>query len=316
MPNGHPRRRRSVTGALILITLGLLFLYANLRPEFDPWNILARYWPLLLIFWGIGRIVDYFVFERIDAEGNVLRPGHSGEAFGIVVLIILVVLAMNHSRLGGKLIHEELHVDRGNGGAVKVAIELSAGELNVSGGAAGEKLMEGTVDYREHEGRPELNYSPNEAGRPGHLAIREGESVIHTHWGTGGNHWNVHLNSDVPCDLKIEMGAGRGDLHLAGMNLNSMDLEMGAGRVDADLAGPWKHNVDVNIEGGVGSATIRLPGTIGVEVRASGGIGSIDTGGLTHRDDEYVNDAYGKSPITMHVTVEGGVGHVRFVSPE
>lgn len=314
MSNGHPRRRRSITGALILITLGLVFLYANLRPEFDPWFVLSRYWPLLLIFWGIGRIVDYFVFERVDAQGNVVRSGHSGEVFGILILVILVLLALNHTRLGGKMIHEEHYVDRGSASSVNVSIELGAGELKVSGGASPGKLMEGNFDYREHEGKPEVSY--NSAGKEGTLSITQGESGFHTHWGTGNNKWDVRLNKDVPSDLKVEVGAGEGDLHLAGMNLGHVDLEMGAGRVDADLTGDWKRNVEVNIQGGVGSATIRLPRDVGVEVHASGGIGSVDTSGLTHRDDEYINDAYGKSPVTMRVSVQGGVGHVRLVSGE
>jgi hypothetical protein len=312
MPDGYPRRRRSITGALILITLGLIFLYANLRPEFDPWSILARYWPLLLIFWGIGRIVDYFVFERVDAQGNVVRPGHSGEVFGILVLIVLVVLAMNHSRLGGKMIHVEHHVDRGAASSMNVSVELSAGDLDISGGAAPDKLLEGDFNYREHEGAPEVNYSST--GKEGSVTIRQGDGQFHTHWGTGGNQWTVRLNKDVASDLKVEMGAGKSELHLAGMNLGHVDLEMGAGRVEADLTGDWKRNVEVSIEGGVGSATIRLPKNIGVEVHASGGIGAVDTNGLRHENDDYVNDQFGKSPVTMRISVEGGVGHSRLVS--
>jgi N-terminal domain of toast_rack, DUF2154/Domain of unknown function (DUF5668) len=312
--NGRPYRRRSVTGALILITLGLIFLYANLRPDFDPWSVFARYWPLLLIFWGIGRIVDYFIFERVDVQGNVVRTGYSGEVFGVLILVVLLFLAFGHTRLAGKLLHEELQVDRGNAASVDVSIDLGAGDLKVSGGTSPGKLMEGTFDYRENEGKPEVVYTPN--GKEGSLMISQGESKFHTHWGTGNNKWDVRLNSDVPSNLKIEVGAGRGDLHLAGMNLGRVHLEMGAGRVDADLSGDWKHNVEVDIEGGVGSATIRLPKNIGVEVHASGGIGSIDTNGLSQHDDDYVNDAFGKSPTTMHVTVEGGVGHIRLISAE
>jgi hypothetical protein len=312
MANGLPRRRRSITGALILITLGLILLYANLRPDFDPFSMLWRYWPLLLIFWGIGRIVDYFVFERPDAQGQVTRSGHSGEFFGVLILIVLIVIAFNHSHLGGKMIHEQHYVDRGSSSSVSVSVELSAGELAISGGAAPDKLLEGDFNYREREGRPEVEYSST--GKEGRLSITQGETRIHTHWGTGGNKWDLRLNKEVLSDLKVEVGAGRGDLHLAGMNLGHVDLEMGAGRVDADLTGDWKRDVEVNIQGGVGSAMIRLPKSIGVEVHASGGIGSIDTSGMTHKNDEYVNDAYGKSPITMHVTVEGGVGHIRLVS--
>jgi hypothetical protein len=63
----------------------------------------------------------------------------------------------------------------------------------------------------------------------------------------------------------------------------------------------------------VGQATIRLPKNIGVVVNVSGGLGSVDTHGLHHDDNEYTNDAYRKSPVTLHVKVTGGVGEIRLI---
>jgi hypothetical protein len=60
----------------------------------------------------------------------------------------------------------------------------------------------------------------------------------------------------------------------------------------------------------VGSATIRLPKDEGVRVVASGGIGAIHADGLKSRGDAYVNDAYGKTPQTIDLTVHGGVGQI------
>ena len=77
-----------------------------------------------------------------------------------------------------------------------------------------------------------------------------------------------------------------------------------------DLTGPRTANLDVDIEGGVGSGTIRLPKDVGVRAHASGGIGSIFTDGLTRDGDAYVNDAYGKSAITVNVEVHGGIGQI------
>jgi hypothetical protein len=46
-----------------------------------------------------------------------------------------------------------------------------------------------------------------------------------------------------------------------------------------------------------------------VRVHATGGIGSINSGGLKRDGDEYVNDMYGKSPVTR-LDVSGGVGNI------
>jgi len=50
-----------------------------------------------------------------------------------------------------------------------------------------------------------------------------------------------------------------------------------------------------------------------VEARASGGIGSIDVRGLKHDGDRYTNEAFGKSPATIHLKVEGGIGQIELI---
>jgi hypothetical protein len=99
-------------------------------------------------------------------------------------------------------------------------------------------------------------------------------------------------------------------LRLRDIDVTRLTLDIGAGQVDVDLSGDRKSNLTADIEGGVGEANIRLPKNIGVIVNASGGIGSIDAHGLKHDGDEYTNDAYGKSPVTIHLKVEGGVGRI------
>ena len=47
-------RRSSLVGAVLLVALGLFF-YSNFRPGLDPWPLLSRYWPVLLIFLGLEK---------------------------------------------------------------------------------------------------------------------------------------------------------------------------------------------------------------------------------------------------------------------
>ena len=105
------------------------------------------------------------------------------------------------------------------------------------------------------------------------------------------------------------MGAGEGDLRLRDLDLTNLAVNMGAGRVEVDFTGDRKKDLLADIEGGVGQAVIRLPRKIGVVVHASGGIGTIDASGLKHDGDQYTNDAYGKSPVTIHLK---GVGWTEY----
>jgi predicted membrane protein len=111
-------------------------------------------------------------------------------------------------------------------------------------------------------------------------------------------------------ELKVNQGAGRARLTLGGLALSRLDVEIGAGETDVDLSGDWKNDLTANIQGGVGRATVRLPTDVGVRARAQGGIGAIHVHGLKKDGDAYVNEAYGKSPVTVNVEVQGGVGEI------
>lgn len=75
--------RRSITGPLILLLIGCLFLWHNLRPEVPLFDMLAQYWPFLLILWGVMRLVEVLLSR------SQWRGGFSG---GEIVLIIFICI--------------------------------------------------------------------------------------------------------------------------------------------------------------------------------------------------------------------------------
>jgi cell wall-active antibiotic response 4TMS protein YvqF len=54
-----------MTGPLILITLGVLFLLNNLYPGMFRFG---RMWPVILIVIGLSRIAEYFQQKRKEGE--------------------------------------------------------------------------------------------------------------------------------------------------------------------------------------------------------------------------------------------------------
>ena len=77
-----PRRRRSFAGPFVLIVLGLIFLLGNLHMlswvRLGGW--FAHYWPLLLILWGVVKMIEHYQAQRdgvraagIGAGGIFLR---------------------------------------------------------------------------------------------------------------------------------------------------------------------------------------------------------------------------------------------------
>jgi len=57
----------ALTGGLILIVLGIIFMLENLYGGFSFWRIFARYWPLILILIGIRKLYGYFTWHEIPS---------------------------------------------------------------------------------------------------------------------------------------------------------------------------------------------------------------------------------------------------------
>ncbi|HUI41241.1 MAG TPA: DUF4097 family beta strand repeat-containing protein [Terriglobia bacterium] len=80
-------RRGSIFWALTLITVGVLFLYQNFNPAVHPWSILAKFWPIVIIFWGFSKLIDY-----LQARAHPESAPPSLFSASEVILLVLVLI--------------------------------------------------------------------------------------------------------------------------------------------------------------------------------------------------------------------------------
>jgi hypothetical protein len=314
MANGQSPRRTSLVLPVVLIAVGAMFLYANWRPAFDPWPILRTYWPLILVLVGLGKMWDA-TRARKNPDGTSHSGGvSSGATIGaLAFLLVLVILfwhgrAFSHSRhYSSDLQHQSRTVDRQGAKSVDVSLETGSGELNISSGST--HLLDADFHYSDSYETPRVDY--NVADGVGHLSISQDSGSAH--FGAKLNQWNLRLSNEAPLELKIEIGAGRGQLRLRDMPVTRLDMKMGAGQADVDLTGNRKNDLIADLQGGVGQVTVRLPRKVGVVVHATGGIGAVDAHELRHDNGEYTNEAYGKTPATIRLTVQGGIGQISLI---
>ena len=99
IPPPLPRPRRSMAGPFVMIVLGILLLLANMGKL--PWQTLAtwfaHYWPVLIIVWGIIKLV-----EHQQAQRQGLRPPGIGVG-GVFLLIVLIVFGLAATQGAGGL---------------------------------------------------------------------------------------------------------------------------------------------------------------------------------------------------------------------
>jgi hypothetical protein len=300
---GTTGRSRSITRGLFIIALGVFLLVFTLHADWDMWPIVARYWPVILIVFGLGKIFDAFQMRTNDATGS--DSSNVGAGLAIVAVVgILVLVTMLH---GGKvaLLQQSQAIELQGAKSVMASVDLPSGTVDVAGGAP--RLLDANLKYRQRDGIPQVNYSV--ANGQGTLDITQ-DSPSHTHLAGAGNDWQLRFADGVPLDLDVNIGAGKGDMRLHGLDVNNLNIKVGAGQLNLDLTGPRQSDLHVDVQAGIGSGVIRLPKELGARVHASGGIGSVRANGMHEEGDDYVNDLLGKTSATIYVTINGGVGHI------
>jgi DUF4097 and DUF4098 domain-containing protein YvlB len=85
-----PRQRRSFAGPVVLIILGVLFLLGTMGVLHweNMGRLFAHYWPVLLILWGIIKLLEYY-----EAQRQGLRPRGIG-AGGVFLMIVLIIFGL------------------------------------------------------------------------------------------------------------------------------------------------------------------------------------------------------------------------------
>jgi len=215
----------------------------------------------------------------------------------------------------------------GGAQSASVDIRMGAGKLVIGAGASG--IMDADFSYNISSWKPEVSYRVSD-GR-GYLTVEQ-PSVGNI--GAGRNvcyEWNVRLNGGVPIELQVSLGAGESRLDLRDLEVNELQITTGAGNAKIDLPagsltrlemnagvgdanlnllGGWKKSLRATVRAGVGAITLHLPREIGVKVKVTGALGKVNANGFRIQDDAYVNDAYGKSAVTLDISIVGAVGSV------
>src|SRR5689334_20936631 len=150
-------RARSLAGPLILIGMGALFLWNNVRPEIPVWNLVAQYWPFFLIAWGLLQLIEIGVTAAAE------RPLPRGIGAGGIVLVVLVCLigslmyTANHHgwRFGpgrlemfGEQFDYPVNRQAAAGNARRIVFQNLRGNLRITGGDVPEIRITGRKTVR------------------------------------------------------------------------------------------------------------------------------------------------------------------------
>src|ERR1700728_441674 len=117
-PHFHPPpplrpRRRSFSGPIVLIVLGIVFLLGNLHML--SWTrigtLFAHYWPLLLILWGVIKLIEH---QQAQRDGLPARGIGAGGFFLVICIVVCGLIATQASRFNWGEIRDNMNIDGGD----------------------------------------------------------------------------------------------------------------------------------------------------------------------------------------------------------
>jgi DUF4097 and DUF4098 domain-containing protein YvlB len=110
VPPVGPRPPRSSAGPVVLIAIGIIFLLGTMHVLHlrDLGVFFAHYWPLLLILWGVVKLIEHQQARRTGARASSLG---AGGVFLLVVIIVFGLIATQLDKVDWDAVRDQIHID-------------------------------------------------------------------------------------------------------------------------------------------------------------------------------------------------------------
>jgi len=297
MNNRH--RRPGITGPIILISLGVLFLLNNLGfIELNLWDVIMRFWPILLIAIGLDILIG-----RRSAWGAAIAA--------VVVLAILaggIVFFDNQAQW--TYASENFEIPLGNVEEATISLDPGLGYLLVDALPNGSNvLLRGEI--RPFSGE-EIGKTVDISGTRATIDLRTEGVIVAPFFGGWSDQpsWDLALHPEVATDLFVDFGVGKAELDLQDLQIGEIHVEQGLGQMILLL--PSADNMDINLDGGIGEIRVVIPKDVGVRLRAGVGIGNVQVPSDFTRDgDFYLSPGYAAAENQIEMVIDLGIGSVQ-----
>ncbi|MGH9747869.1 MAG: DUF4097 family beta strand repeat-containing protein [Candidatus Acidiferrales bacterium] len=269
------RQRSSIFTGLLLIILGVLFLLHRIDPELGIGHLIGRYWPVLLIVWGIAKLIDHLSAQR---TGGVRPPVLSGGEAALLVLLVAILGGMwiadrIHTRNPDLEINLGLFSHRHNEdeelpaqtipAGSQVTVQTGRGNLTIHAGEGNEirvevsKSASGPTEWSARDRMRAVKVVIEKSGS-GYVVRPMNQDEVSGNIG-------IDLDVELPKKISLTASSGRGDINISGI-AGSVNATSQNGDVEIHDVGS-----DVNVQLQKGDVRIDdVPGNVRISGKGSG----------------------------------------------
>jgi hypothetical protein len=213
-------------------------------------DVLIKFWPVLLIAWGVDLIVDH--------------RGVWSAVVGLLVGLALVAGTFYVARYNPAFqsaASQPIALERNGATEANGTLSMPMGTMNISGDAGEKYLLEGTVTAT---GKVQSSVQVN--GTSAVFSVKDTTEGTYTPFSgvTSSLDWNLKLNPVVVYDLTASMGAGVTEFNLNGLEVKDLNISSGVGK--ATIVLPESGSGVVALSTAVGQTVIQVPQNAAVRI--------------------------------------------------
>ncbi|MFY9908997.1 MAG: DUF4097 family beta strand repeat-containing protein [Candidatus Sulfotelmatobacter sp.] len=255
------RHRRSFAGPMVLIILGIVFLFGNLH--ILSWGrlgtLFAHYWPVLLILWGIIKLIEH---QQAQRDGLPARGIGAGGVFLIICIVVCGLIATQASRFNWGEIRDNLQIDDNDfdnmfgqsynyDNQLERALTPAITSLRVEDDHGAVRVSAGndnkiTVTVRKRVGAESQSDADRYNGKTMPLLTVAGNTIVlDAKTQAAGDHPVASdLDISIPRKMQLQITSRRGDVSVVGRD-GEVDINNQRGDVSLeDVSGNTKLNLD------------------------------------------------------------------------
>jgi hypothetical protein len=305
MSSENNNRSAYIVG-LVFIGIGLLFLLNSLGiATFRIWYFITRFWPILLILFGLNLIlkksklwwvVPILIF--IIFIGAVFMPESTLRGINTGFFVFHFG---DENRSGIYQENREYDPDISD---FRVDLTFGANRLNIGSVENNNDMFDLNLDYRGE--MPDVNFDKRD--NRAELYVRQKRQV---NVGTGSDIWDIDLNENTPLDINIKGGAGDLVLNLEELKVDKLKIDAGLGQLNIRYP---DYDNETEISAGAGNIKLQIPSTAALRIETNTVINSNnfeEIGLIKLYDDVYQSKNYGEVENKIDIKISTSAGNIK-----
>jgi hypothetical protein len=295
-------RTGKVFWGMVFVTAGVVFFLERFGIMPVGWHDIWRFWPIILIVWGVALLMA-------GLKGRWIAAGFAGLFLGVVLAGFLSMLWFQGEPFAeGQVGQQDFKVAWSHPvEKARFVLDTGAGTFLLSDTTA--ELLEATTRTGLGEYRLVHDSTDGEESLRLTLEGRRGG------WNLGriSNKAEIRLNRNPLWQVEIDGGAARVEFDLSAFKVEQLRLNTGAASVRLTL-GDQVEESHVEIDAGASSVYVRIPESVGAEITVDAALASKRFESFRKvRGGLYRTENFDTASKKIYMTMDAGLSSLKVV---